>query len=156
MADTEPMNHVLDGYITVFEVRKAIFNAKRNKSPGFDEIPADVFRNDSSVSYLHILFNVSFRSDMMPSDWVKGIIHPIPKSSTADRRDPLSYRGITLANSIYKIYCHVLNERLTKWVEANHKVLEIQNGFRSQRSTIDQIMSLVNIIDTRKKHLCFY
>ena len=67
MADTEPGNHVLDGYITVFEVRKAIFNAKRNKSPGFDEIPADVFRNDSSVSYLHILFNVCLRSGMMPS-----------------------------------------------------------------------------------------
>lgn len=132
MADTEPGNHVLDGYITVFEVRKAIFNAKRNKSPGFDEIPADVFRNDSSVSYLHILFNVCFRSGMMPSDWGKGIIHPIPKSSTADRRDPLSYRGITLANSMYKIYCHVLNERLTKWVEANHVILDNQNGFRSQ------------------------
>ena len=81
------------------------------------EIPVDVFRNDSSVSYLHISFNVCFRSGMMPSDWGKEIIHPIPKSSTADRRDPLSYRGITLANSVYKIYCHVLNERLTKWVE---------------------------------------
>lgn len=89
---------------------------------------------------------------MMPSDWGKGIIHPIPKSSTADHRDPLSYRGITLANSMYKIYCHVLNERLTKWAEANHVVLDNQNGFRSQRSTIDQIMSLVNIIDTRKKN----
>ena len=52
---------------------------------------------------------------------------------------------------MYKIYCHVLNERLTKWVEANHVVLDNQNGFRSQRSTIDQIMSLVNIIDIRKK-----
>ena len=114
----------------------------------------DVFRNDLSASYLHtcILFNVRFRSCMMPSDWGKGIIHPIPKSSTADRRDQLSYRGITLANLMYKIYCHMLIERLTKWVEANYVVLDYQNDFRSRRSTIDQIMSLVNIIDTRKKN----
>ena len=84
----------------------------------------------------------------MPSDWDKGIIYTIPKSSTVDRRDPLSYRGIRLANYVYQINCQALNERLSKWVESNNIILDNQNGFPKQQSTIHQIMSLLNVIDT--------
>ena len=52
---------------------------------------------------------------------------------------------------MYKLYCHILNSRLSKWAEVNTKVADEQNGFRKGRSTIDQIMSLTNTVDTRKK-----
>ena len=51
----------------------------------------------------------------MPSEWGKCIINPIPKSSTTDPRDPMSYRGITLVSAMYKIYCSVINSRLASW-----------------------------------------
>ena len=79
------------------------------------------------------------------------IINPIPKSSSTDPKDPLSYRGIALASAMYKIYCNVLNSRLSKWVEENDKLVDEQNGFRKKRSTTDHILSLCNIIETRKK-----
>ena len=145
-------NPTLDDNISILEIQKAIYNAKRNKSPGFDEIPSEIMRNDAAVSFLHILFNVRFISGFVPSDWGKGIIHPIPKSSTADPRDLLSYRGISLASSMYKLYCHVLNERLSKWVETHNIILDNQNGFRKQHSTVDHIMSLTSIIETRKRN----
>ena len=81
----------------------------------------------------------------------KCIINPIPKSSSTDPRDPLSYRGIALASSVYKIYCSVINERLSRWVEDNDKVADEQNGFRRKRSTIDHVSSLTSVIETRKK-----
>ena len=84
--------------------------------------------------------------------WNKCIISPIPKSSTTDPRDPLLYRGIALASSMYKLYCSVLNTRISSWCEENYKITDEQNGFRKNRSTIDHVATLTDIIDTRKKN----
>ena len=76
---------------------------------------------------------------------------PIPKSSTTDQRDPLSYRGIALASAMFKLYCSVINSRLSSWSEINNKIVDEQNGFRKNRSTIDYVSTLTNITDSRKK-----
>ncbi|MES9880125.1 MAG: reverse transcriptase family protein [Sedimenticola sp.] len=137
--------------ISISEVRKSVFAAKKGKASGVDQIPSDVFANDTAISFLHILFNVCFSTGTIPTDWGKGIINPIPKSSTNDPRDPMSYRGITLAPAMYKLYCYILNDRLSKWADENGKIAEEQNGFRRKRSTTDHIASLTNIIETRTK-----
>ncbi|XP_052808975.1 uncharacterized protein LOC128237452 [Mya arenaria] len=141
---------LIDG-ISVLEVRNALMSVNKGKACGVDNIPVEVLNNDASVSFLHVLFSICFDKGIVPSLWSKCIINPIPKSSTADKRDPLSYRGISLASSMYKLYCHVLNSRLSKWSEENNIVSDEQNGFRKRRSTTDHIMSLYNILDTRKK-----
>lgn len=141
----------LDRYISILEVKKAIDNAKRGKAFGIDRIPVDVLKNDTSVMFLHVLFNVCFNTGTIPSLWGKNVICPIPKSSTADPRDPLSYRGISLASSMYKLYSCIINTRLTIWAETNNKFVDEQNGFRKKRSTIDHVSSITNIVDTRKK-----
>ena len=97
------------------------------------------------------IFNVCFSTGFIPSEWGKGIVNPIPDSANNDPRDPISYRGITIAPSMYKLYCYVLNQRLSKWVESNNKLEDEQNGFRKNRSTIDHLSSLNNIIETRIK-----
>ena len=97
------------------------------------------------------MFNLCFDSGYVPSNWGKGIINPIPKSNTADPRDPLSYRGITLAPATYKLYCSILNERLSKWINRNNVLVDEQNGFRKTRCTIDHVSSLTNLIETRQK-----
>ena len=142
-----------DKDISIMEVRKAIFSAKRKKAFGIDGIPCDVLRNDTSVSFLQILFNVCFDSGFTPPEWGRGIINPIPKSSTSDPRDPLSYRGITLAPAIhvYKLYCSILYERLSYWVNSNNVLVDEQNGFRKGRSTVDHICSMTNLLETRLK-----
>ena len=45
-----------------------------------------------------------------------------------DPRDPLSYRVIALASSVYNIYFAVLNNRLNVWVENNDKLEDEQCG----------------------------
>ena len=96
-------------HIRIFEVKKVIDAAKRGKASGIDNVPVEVLKNDTAVSFLHVLFNICFDNGIVPADWGKCIIKPIPKSSTPDRRDPHSYRGISLASAIYKLYCSVLN-----------------------------------------------
>ncbi len=87
----------------------------------------------------------------VPSIWGKCIINPIPKSPSADARDPLSYRGIALASVMYKMYCNILNNRLSIWAEANDKLADEQNGFRKKRSTMDHVSSITSLIETRKE-----
>ncbi|MES9880570.1 MAG: endonuclease/exonuclease/phosphatase family protein, partial [Sedimenticola sp.] len=135
--------------ISIEEVRGAIRNAKRGKACGVDGIPSEVLCNDAGVSYMHVFFNVCFSQSKLPTEWGKSIINPIPKSSTTDPRDPLSYRGISLTSCMYKLYCFILNKRLSTWAEINGKIVDEQNGFRKHRSTIDHLSSLTNIIDTR-------
>ena len=48
----------------------------------------------------------------------------------------------------YKIYCSILNYRLSSWIESNNILCDEPNGFRSGRCTIDHVGSLTSIIET--------
>lgn len=135
--------------ISLDEVKRAVRNAKSGKAAGIDELTIEMLRNPTCVTTLHKLFNVCYSSSHTPKMWSRGIINPIPKSSTADARDAMSNRGITLTPISYKLYCSVLNFRLTSWAESNDILSDNQNGFRKGRSTIDHATSLSNIIETR-------
>ena len=102
-----------------------------------------------------------YSSGKVPNILTKSLICPIPKCTTSEPRDPLSYRGIAITTVLYKVYCTLLKHRVTTWSEQNNIVYDGQNGFRKDRSTIDHISSPTNIIETRKKlgkkHiLCIY
>ncbi|CAG2209988.1 unnamed protein product [Mytilus edulis] len=140
----------LDCEITIDEVLNVLIKAKNGKAPGIDLIPIELYRNDILLYVLHNLFNKCFKFGKIPSMWSKGIITPIPKCSTADTRDPLSYRGITLAPCSYKLFCSILNNRLVSWLETKNILHDEQNGFRGGRSTIDHLSTLTSIIETRK------
>ncbi|CAG2251188.1 unnamed protein product [Mytilus edulis] len=74
----------------------------------------------------------------------------IIKCSSSDPRDPLSYRGITLAPATYKLYCGVLDCRLREKFDASDIIHDEQNGFRKDRNTIDHLLSITSIIESRK------
>ncbi|MEW8547636.1 MAG: reverse transcriptase family protein, partial [Candidatus Thiodiazotropha sp.] len=141
---------ILNGSLSIDEVRKAVSQLKANKACGYDEIPAEVLKNDKMIYALFVLFDKCFTTGVTPDVWKYGIITPIPKSSTVDTRDPTNYRGITLTSVIYKAFCNVLNGRLHLWETGNKILHDAQNGFRKGRSTIDHLTTLTTIIETRK------
>ena len=53
---------------------------------------------------------------------------------------------------MYKLYSSIISNRLSLWAEKHGKIVDVQNGFRQKRSTIDHISSLTSIIKTRKKN----
>ena len=124
--------------------------AMKNKAYGEDGVAAEVLKNDILLGLLMKLLNKCFISGVVPDVWKKGIIQPISKLSTTDIRDPLNYRGITITSIVYKMYCSILNRRLALWDTHNSIIIDVQNGFRKGRSTLDQISTLTNIIETRK------
>ncbi|CAC5405138.1 unnamed protein product [Mytilus coruscus] len=108
------VSDLLDNEITFDEVHNIVMSSKNNKSPGVDLIQSELCKNFLVICTLTKLFNLWFKSCKIPNTWNKGIFNPIPKCSTSDPRDPLSYRGITLAPCAYKLYCSVLDNRLTE------------------------------------------
>lgn len=107
-------NEQLNTGIAIQDVVKAIESLNKNKSAGHDDIPAEVLQSKPCINFLHRLFCVCFETGKIPDSWNCGIITPILKNNTGDKRDPTNYRGITVTTSIYKAYCALLNERLTK------------------------------------------
>ena len=137
--------------ITIEEVKEAVCNVKRGKACGVDGIPGEVIKTDAVIDFLFKVLSVCYNTGRTPKQWGQGIINPIPKSSTSDPKDPMSYRGITLTSVVYKIDCSILKTRLTFWCESENMLVDEQNGFRKGRSTIDHISTLTNIVETRKK-----
>ena len=140
----------LDTEITCEEVYNVLISAKNGKSPGYDEIPVELYKNQTALLALTRIFNICFDSGKVPAIWSKGIITPIPKNSTSDPRDPMAYRGITLTPVAYKLYCGVLNSRLTLKLDELDFLHDEQNGFRKGRNTVDHISTLTTVIETRK------
>ena len=66
-----------------------------------------------------------------------------------DREKVSNYRGITILNTAYKVYAMVLEKRLKAELEKNHIISETQAGFRSGRSTTDNIF-ILNYVTNRE------
>ena len=67
------------------------------------------------------------------------------------------YRGITLLSCIGKLFTGILNTRLNKWAEKNNVFDKYQYGFRENKSTVDALFILQNIVDVLfEKNKCLF
>ena len=73
---------------------------------------------------LTALLNVCWEKEFIPADWMDGIVVPLHKAVIVVER--------TLGSHIGKVFCSVLNARLSEAMES--KILgEAQGGFRRIR-----------------------
>ena len=142
------------------EIIETISQLNRNKSSGCDNISPDFFidAKEFIAPFLVKIFNKIFETGTYPEMWTKGIIVPIFKKG--DKSNPANYRGITLINSMAKIFSLCLRNRLNKWCEEGEIFNENQYGFRDKRSTVDCIFILhtiiQNILSKNKKLYCAF
>jgi sorting nexin-29 len=130
-----------------FEVDIAIEKLKRYKSPGIDQMPAELIqaRGNTLHSENHKLINCIWSKEELLQQWKESIIVPIYKKG--DKMDCSNYRGISLLSSSYKILSNILLSRLTPYVDeiiGNH-----QCGFQHNRSTTDQIFCIRQILEKK-------
>ena len=140
----------LNTIITDSEVRRSIIELISNKSRGPDGLCIELFKYtlEYTLHYLTILFNNIFTSGIVPESWGYSIVCPIlKKGSTAD---PNNFRGVSLINSMFKIFTNILTNRLNEWTEKYNVIYESQAGFRSNYSTIDNVFTLQSLV---KKHI---
>ena len=66
-----------------------------------------------------------------------------------DREDPGNYRGITLLSVVGKVFCKILNNRLVQCLDKGGALHEGQAGFRVNRSYMDNVYILNEIVQGR-------
>ncbi len=146
----ESIDISFENSMSLLEINKVLSHMKIGKASGIDEILLEALKNDGLKCFMFKHFNLCFEKQVFPSLWHKSIINSIPKNSTSDQLEPSNYRGMSLVCAMYKVYCGVLNNRLVTWADINGLIIDEQNGFRSGRSTLNHLLSLTSIIETRK------
>jgi hypothetical protein len=81
----------------------------------------------------------------LPQQWKESIIVQIYKKG--DKTDCNNYRGISLLSTAYKILSNILLVRLTPYI--NEVIGDHQCGFRRNRSTMDQIFYIRQILEKK-------
>jgi hypothetical protein len=130
---------------TYQEIIRSIQKLKNNKASGTDGIPAEFLKYGGTelTKRIHQIIQRIWIEEKMPEEWNQGILFPILKKG-----DPLicsNYRGISLLNIAYKIVSYILYSQL---LENTEQILgEYQCGFHLGKSTINQIFTLIQIIE---------
>jgi sorting nexin-29 len=96
------------------------------------------------MNKIHRLIKGIWIEEKIPTDWKTNIIVPIFKNK-GDKLQCKNYTGILLLCTGYKILTTVINNKLKKYTE--HIIGEYQAGFRSGKSTTDQIFTVKNILE---------
>ena len=138
-----PIMHELENEITMAEFDVALKSMSNEKSPWFDGIPAEIYKNigEEFKEELFSLFRLCWEEEKAPQDFKDALSVKIFKKGDKTLCD--NYRGISLRCVAGKIYCKIILNRLKQLSE---KILpESQSGFRSERSTNDMIFSLRQI-----------
>jgi hypothetical protein len=96
------------------------------------------------VDTQHIIISICHKKEL-PVQWKESII--VPAYKKGDNTDCSNHRGISLLSTAYKILSNILLSRLTPYVEeiiGGH-----QCGFRRNRSTIDRVFCIRQILEKK-------
>jgi hypothetical protein len=132
---------------TASEVDVAIGKLKRYKSPGVDQITAEIIQagGETLHSEIHKIIKLIWKKEELPHQWKESIVVPIHKKG--GETDYSNYRGISLLSTSYKILSNILLARLTP--NADEIIGDHQCGFRRNRSTTDQIFYIRQILEKK-------
>lgn len=142
----EPSHSFLDCDIEMSEVVNALNKLKNKKAPGLDQVSNEFLKNlnMNGKKYLLKSLNFIFKNGNIPKTWSETKMVLFFKKG--DANNPDNYRGISLLNTITKLFTAILSQRLLIWAEANKIIPECQSGFRKRRGCSDNIFVLTSII----------
>lgn len=128
------------------EIGNAVKRLKNNKAAGICGLSAELLKYAGPVMllFLHTLFSTIWQTEIIPEDWRKGVIIPLWKRK-GSRSDCSNYRGITLLSVPGKLFSMVLLDRCRNIIRKIRR--PEQAGFMSDRSTIEQIFTIRQIIE---------
>ena len=96
---------------SAFEVEVTIGKLKNHKSPGIDQIPAELIKAGGRTiccAILKLIISI-WNKEELPEEWKESITVPIYKKG--DKTDCNNYRGIFLLPTTYKILSNILLSR---------------------------------------------
>ena len=136
------------------KVKWALGNITINKAGRGDGIPVELFQilKDDAVKVQYSIRQQIWKTWQWPQDWKRSVFTPIPKKGNA--KVCSNYHTIALISHAGKIMLKILQARLQQYM--NCELAVVQDGFRKDRGTKDQIANICWIIEkanSYKKHL---
>ena len=139
-------------------MREAIKNLKNGKSPGIDEITAELIKNGGPhvEAFYHNLCSKIWKEKVWPTDWMNSVFVPIPKKG--DTMQCTNHRTIALISHSSKILLKIIAKRIEN--KLKEEIAEEQAGFRPGTGTRNQILNLKMVIEKNPRtwknlFLCF-
>ena len=122
-------------------VLEKLQNLSINKFPGPDDINSRILVElaKSVAPSLSVLFQNSYDTGIVPSDWKRAKITP-----KMIKKDPESYCPVSLTSILCKIMESIIKDHLLKYLKDNNILSNKQYGFLPGRSTI---LQLLNVLD---------
>ncbi|CAB1096931.1 unnamed protein product [Ectocarpus sp. CCAP 1310/34] len=141
----------LEKVFTEDEVEACVEKLKYHKAAVADGIVNEFmkFGGKGMIQLMVLLYNWVWKNEYTPSRWREGVVVNLFKKG--DKTVPGNYRGITLLNTVGKVFCKLLNDRIVGVLEKEHSISEGQAGFRKKRGCVDHVFTVGRIIQGRKR-----
>jgi len=142
------------------ELVQQINSLKSNSAPGSDGITVQTIKecHNCFLKPLVHIFNLIYRTGVVPSSFKTSIITPIYKSGKQNNIS--NYRPISLINNFAKLFEKTLKLRLVNFIKLNNIMSANQFGFTEGLNTEDAMCCLIreatNIINKNKKCLVVF
>ena len=122
------------------EVEEAVKFLKKGKAAGIDNIPAELVHAGSKdmIDTLHVICQKVWETGQWPTQWTQSLMITVPKKGNLQQCN--NYRTISLICHPSKVMLRIILHRLRP--HAEEIIAEEQAGFRTGRSTTEQIFNL--------------
>ena len=128
--------------ITISEagIRKLISKLKEHKASGPDDISPRVLKElaSSIAPILKLIFQKSYSTGQLPSDWKKANV--VPAYKKGPKSDPANYRPISLTCICCKMMEHIIASSIMKHGRDKKILYPLQHGFLDKRSCETQLL----------------
>ena len=91
------------------------------------------------------LFNLILSSGPFPEQWK--VSHNKPIHKKGDKLNPDNYRGISQGRNLGKLFCGILNNRITQFIQNNNIINSSQISFSQNNRPTDHIYTLHTLIE---------
>ena len=139
------MNSFYLNPVTADLVSRTISGMK-SKSCQLDEIPMSVLKSLNFLlsPVLSFIINLSFNTGIFPDRFKTARVVPISKGG--DSTDVSNYRPISLLSNYSKIFERIVHSQLIGYFESKDIFFSHQYGFRSNKSTLQAILHMLQEI----------
>lgn len=135
---------------TCYEVREISCRILLGKAPGPDGVPDMVIKEVvvMETEILMDLFNSCLKQGLFPCAWKVSKLVLLRKGDKP-LENPSSYRPICLLNTVGKLFERLIKRRMEKHLQENDDLNERQFCIRKDRSTMDAIREVMNVVEQR-------
>ena len=137
-------------YFSIDEIRKGIMELNSGKAPGCDGLTKEhlVHAGEGIIPVLHLIFRWIIDIEHIPSNFRRGTQVPLYKGKNAPTLDTNSYRGITLLNTLNKLFEVLFWRRMKDWWLNETPMTRLQGACRSGVSSLHTAMVLHETVST--------